>query len=89
MERDELLTLAIDSWGEDAQIMMCFEEMAELQNILAKLVRGRETKGDLASEIADVKIMLDQLEIIFDIKELVKDLEEIKLERLRIRLEVS
>lgn len=54
---DEIIKLAISTYGKEAQIMMLFEEMSELQNAICKLSRGRGTVEDVCEEIADVMIM--------------------------------
>lgn len=53
-EFDEIIQLAIQTYGKEAQTRMLFEEMAELQNALCKLSRGRGTVSDVCEEIADV-----------------------------------
>ena len=49
---------------------MMFEEMAELQKELCKNARGKDNRAEIAEEIADVHIMLDQMEILPNCKEL-------------------
>ena len=65
---------AIDCWGVDLQIQMAIEEMAELTKALIKWVRlGNNPdihdkvirRNDIVNEIADVKIMMRQLEYMF------------------------
>jgi hypothetical protein len=68
MNKDELLRHAIDTYGKESQIKMVFEEMAELQKEICKNGRGKDNALLIAEEIADVRIMLDQLDIIFDCK---------------------
>ena len=49
---------ALSRYGAQAQITMVFEEMAELQDVLCKFLRGRvygDTLANIAEEIADVK----------------------------------
>jgi len=75
---------AINKWGAEPQILMAIEEMAELTDALCKAIRGRET--NVEEEIADVKIVLKQLEIMFDKKE-VDEWEKKKLKRLERRIE--
>ena len=60
-EFDEIIRRAITTYGKDAQIQMLFEEMAELQNAICKLSRGRGTVNDVCEEIADVSIMCIQM----------------------------
>ena len=47
--------------GPDAQTLMAFEEMAELQKELCKHARGKHNRSAVAEEIADVQIMLEQM----------------------------
>lgn len=67
-ERD-IFQKALDTWGGDAQSLCLLEEMAELQDALCKHKRGRRTTADIAEEIADVGIMLDQMKLYFHIEE--------------------
>lgn len=70
-ERIALLTRAIRTYGEPAQIDMAIEEMAELTKALCKIKRAQAgcevtaAIGNAVEEMADVQIMLDQLRIIF------------------------
>jgi NTP pyrophosphatase (non-canonical NTP hydrolase) len=52
---------AVKQWGADFQIGMVAEEVGELLSALSKFKRGRIRPMDLASEIADVRIMLEQV----------------------------
>ena len=50
------------------QILMVFEEMAELQKELCKYLRNGESDEAVcrvAEELADVEIMLDQMKLLF------------------------
>ena len=54
MER-KTFCAALSRYGAQAQIMMLFEEMAELQDVLCKFLRGRvdgNTLANIAEEIA-------------------------------------
>jgi len=71
MVDEGLCKQAIKLWGEDAQLDMVIEEMAELTKAILKYKRAHESdKGaaivDIAEEYADVKIMLDQLFVMMD-----------------------
>ena len=83
----ELCRLALDTYGADAQTLMLFEEMAELQNALCKLERGRGHVSAVAEEIADVQIMLEQMTILHGCASSVDNARAFKLIRLRKRLE--
>jgi NTP pyrophosphatase (non-canonical NTP hydrolase) len=66
MVADYICHGALTLWGEDAQLDMVIEEMAELTKAILKYKRcSPADKGaamvDIAEEHADVNIMLDQL----------------------------
>ena len=89
-ERRNIMTRAIQHFGETAQIDMAVEEMAELTKALCKVKRatpGATTTAAVSNvieEIADVQIMLDQLRLIF--ARSTDEVEEDKLRRLLGRL---
>ena len=56
---------AIETFGKEAQIIMAMEEMSELIQALSKNIRGEDNVDNIAEEIADVSIMLEQMMIIF------------------------
>jgi len=67
-ELRELFQSAIDKWGQDFQLKMVAEECAELIKAVLKLDRkvNGYTIEQVIDEIADVYIMLGQLEVIID-----------------------
>jgi len=77
---------ALDTYGEEAQEKMLLEEMSELQKEICKMWRGKGNYADLADEIADVEIMLDQMKLRFHNGELVKERRDFKVARLSTRL---
>ena len=89
-ERRNIMTRAIQHFGETAQIDMAVEEMAELTKAICKVKRaqaGAEMGAaieNVVEEIADVQIMLDQLRLIF--ARSTDEVEEDKLRRLLGRL---
>lgn len=98
MQRRQLMTdmerrtfcAALSRYGAQAQITMVFEEMAELQDVLCKFLRGRvdgDTLANIAEEIADVGIMLDQMAIEFEVEDAVAEQRAHKVQRLRERME--
>ena len=81
---------AIEEFGEAAQVTMVFEEMAELQKELCKWMRNGnsiELTHNIAEEIADVEIMLDQMKLIFDCAGLSQGYRRAKTARLAGRIE--
>lgn len=89
MER-KTFCAALSRYGAQAQITMVFEEMAELQDVLCKFLRGRvdgDTLANIAEELADVGIMLDQMAIEFEVEDAVAEQRACKVRRLRERIE--
>lgn len=65
-EREKIYMRAVMRYGADAQAVVAIEELSELQKEICKYFRGRDNRDQVAEEIADVSIMLEQLKIIFD-----------------------
>jgi hypothetical protein len=61
-EREELYEKAELLWGRDAQLAKAAEEFAELSAAVNRLQNDQATIEEVISEIADGKIMLEQLE---------------------------
>jgi NTP pyrophosphatase (non-canonical NTP hydrolase) len=91
MNEHEIYQEAIRKWGIEAQVIMAVEEMSELTKALCKWRRtGSLTKAlkeQVADEIADVHIMLEQLKILFSIDAEVGVARMAKLKRLQEKLE--
>lgn len=85
-ERCEVYEAAVAKWGEEMQMLVAIEEMSEVVKALTKWLRGTGTKDDVAEEIADATIMLEQLRLIFGINEEVCEAMDAKIERLRERM---
>ena len=86
-----ILQCAINIYGVDAQIDIAVEECSELIKALMKFRRGsgeETTAHDVCEEIADVEIMVDQLQLVFD-SEYVDFVREEKIKRLERRLELN
>ena len=81
-ERKKLYKKAIDTWGIEAQRNMAFEELGELNTALARDRRGRVTKEEIITELADVTIMCEQLAFFLGYEDYEKEIDN-KLERLR------
>lgn len=86
-ERRKLYKAAIDAWGVDAQQWIVVEELGELQTALSQMRRGRIGPEDVADEIADATIMLEQLQLMLGVEKLTQQCVERKLQRLQRRLE--
>lgn len=81
-----VLDEAIKTFGKESQCRMAIEEMSELTKEICKNLRGADNKVKIAEEMADVLIMLAQLEIIFDCTEKKEDWVKFKIERLALML---
>lgn len=83
-----ILEKAIETYGKDAQLDMVIEEMSELTKEICKHKRGKDNVGEILEEMADVYIMLEQLQIMLNINfmNIVYKKQE-KIERLKNRLE--
>lgn len=87
--REEQMTIyerALAHYGAEAQTLMMFEEMSELQKELCKRSRGADNIDAIAEEIADVEIMLEQMKMLHDCKGGVTYHKLRKLERLADRM---
>ena len=87
----KILRKAIDTYGTEAQMMQCIEEMAELIQAINKYFRAN-TDEEMAKayvsvieEISDVQIMLEQMRILFGDKAVDEQITA-KLGRLEKRL---
>ena len=69
--------------GTELQLTVAIEELAELQQALCKYKRGED--HNVEEEIADVKIIIEQLEMIFD-KNVIARWKNKKVDRLEERL---
>ena len=88
----KILRKAIDTYGTEAQMMQCIEEMAELIQAINKYFRAN-TDEEMAKayisvieEISDVQIMLEQMRLLFGDKAVDEQITA-KLGRLEKRLE--
>lgn len=86
-QRDEIYNVAFNVWGAHAQELMAVEEMSELTQALSKHFRGKTDLIIIVEEIADVRIMLEQLELLFDCVAAVQGAMDYKIERLQERLD--
>ena len=71
-ERTILYKKIIEKYGTKIQLIIAIEEMSELTKALTKTIRGYAWQNNLIEEIADVRIMLDELELIFDCRTAVR-----------------
>lgn len=75
---------AIEKYGIKNQLIVAIEELSELQKTLCKFLRGNVT--NIEEEIADVEIMIIQLEEMFNYNKIEKWKVD-KIQRLEQRIE--
>lgn len=80
----DVLRLAIVIYGASNQELVALEECCELVTAINHKRRGRE--HNIAEEIADVEIMLEQLKIINNCGAAVDKIKQEKIARLEQRL---
>ena len=83
LNKDEIYREAIETWGTDMQIDMFIEEASELIQALVKYKRGKGDLNNIAEEIADVSIMLEQMAMVFDCHNKSVGFKKFKLARLK------
>lgn len=66
-DRHKDIIKIIEYHGHFTQTMKALEEIAELQTELIHKLSGRDNIAQIVEEIADVKLMLLQLQSMFDI----------------------
>lgn len=77
---------AFKVWGLVPQLIKAQEECAELIQVLAKLALGKYHKRKIIDECADVRIMLDQIELDLDIQKATEKRRAFKVRRMEKRL---
>ena len=83
--RTKILKAAIRHYGSGMQRFKAIEELSELIRALARC----DDRDNISEEMADVRIMLAQLEIIFGNRDQVRQIEREKLKRLSDRLHAA
>ena len=82
-----VLKRALQTWGEQPQMMMVVEEMSELMKEIIKNVnRKKDNIAEIIEETADVEIMLEQLKENYNIAEKVEAYKAEKIKLIERRL---
>lgn len=87
MKKKDVYNKAKQVYGIDAQVTKAVEELAELQKELCKFLLYDGKFENIIEEVADVKIMIEQIELIFEISKAVKTVKKAKIQRLSDRLD--
>ena len=87
LDKETIMNKAIKIYGSMLQETVAMEEMAELIKEISKNIRGANNRKQLLEELADVNIMLKEIQLIHKISD--EELEDevvFKLVRLNNRL---
>ena len=87
-EEIEIIKSAIRKNGKAMQTVVAIEEMSELQKELTKFIRGKGNRDNLIEEVADVLVMITQIQLMYHIPDdEVERIMHLKLNRLKERME--
>ena len=88
-DRCKTYTNAMLAFGEQNQLIVAVEELSECQKEICKIIRGGEDFRNLAEEVADATIMLEQIRLMFNINDCVCNFMDEKIKRLEDRVKWS
>lgn len=63
------IDIVISKYGTEHQVTVAIEELSELQKELCKFIRKNGNLFNIAEEIADVQLMLWQMQTVFDVRQ--------------------
>lgn len=65
----KFIDIVISKYGTEHQVTVAIEELSELQKELCKFIRKSGNLCNIAEEIADVQLMLWQMQTVFDVRQ--------------------
>jgi hypothetical protein len=84
-ERAKVYDQALETFGQENQLIVALEELSECQKEICKALRGQLDLTNLAEEVADAIIMLEQVQRILSV-DTVDWWMDRKVERLHLRI---
>ncbi len=85
MDKTILYKKAMEKFGEIKQLNKAIEELSELIRAISR-IETENDKNNLSEELADVRIMIEQIERHFDLEDKVEVWKKFKLDRLEYYL---
>ena len=86
-ERKQVYDAALGKWGAKMQATVAIEEMSEVIKEITKMLRGELDREHMAEEIADARIMLEQLCQMLNINDSVESWMDYKVAALKRKVE--
>lgn len=86
-ERNKVYADALKKWGVEHQSTVAIEEMSEVIKEITKMLRGDLDREHMAEEVADARIMLEQICQILNINDSADAWMDYKIAALKRRLE--
>lgn len=86
-ERAKVYDQAVETFGQENQLIVALEELSECQKEICKALRGQTNGRNLVEEVADAIIMLEQVRRIFKIRALTDAAINAKVVRLLQRIQ--
>lgn len=85
-DRKQIYIQAVEHFGVDGQLVKAIKELNECSQQLCKVLLDQGDRRNLAEEVADATIMLEQVRVALDINEDVHKQMDYKLLRLQDRI---
>lgn len=86
-ERKQVYEKALAKWGEKLQATVAIEEMSEVIKEITKMQRGELNREHMAEEIADARIMMEQMCQMLNINDSVESWMDYKVAALKRKVE--
>ena len=86
-ERKRVYDAALGKWGAKMQATVAIEEMSEVIKEITKMLRGELDREHMAEEIADARIMLEQMCQMLNINDSVESWMDYKIAALKRKVE--
>ena len=86
-ERKQVYEQALGKWGQKMQATVAIEEMSEVIKEITKMLRGELDREHMAEEIADARIMLEQMCQMLNINDSVESWMDYKVAALKRKVE--